>query len=177
VLGDDFEVVLYCHEIAMRELRAHRRNLARLVLVHKYAYVPGQCSAGEECAGLWLLWGGKQYQIPLSVTHLLPLDYLCHQRLGKSAAEIVDGLAGRFYVHHGSNAPGHIVKPARSSRVAVRKQLQRIREVMADFFAANGIDLDPWAIIRSEPTSTREVKYRVDAVVTWDHPEWRGVTE
>jgi hypothetical protein len=81
-----------------------------------------------------------------------------------------------FYVHNGSNGPSHITKPTRTSRVAVRKQLHRIREIMAEFFAANVIDLNPWTIIRSEPTSTREVRYRVDAVVSTDHPDWRGVT-
>ena len=172
----DLEVILYCHEIATLELHSDRRERARLVLVHNYAYA-NRCSPGEECSSLWFLWGGRQHQISLSVTHLLLIDFLCHQRLGKSAAEIVDGLAEPFYAHHGSNGASHVAKTARTSRVAVRKQLQRIREVMADFFAGNRIDLDPLDIIRTESTSTREVKYRVDAAVTWDHPDWHGVTE
>lgn len=87
MLDNDLKLVLYCREIALRELRGHRHNVARLIIVHKYAYVPGRCSAGEECSSCWFLWRGRQYQIPLSVTHLLLIDYLCHQRLGKTAAK------------------------------------------------------------------------------------------
>lgn len=175
MLGKALDVVLYCHEIAMLELRSRPRELVRLVLVHRYAHVPGRCSAGEECCGCWLLWRGKQYEIPLSATHLLLVDYLSHQRGGKTAAEIADGLRMPFYIHHGSNSPSHRSKPARTSRTAVRKQVQRIRAILAEFFAANRIALDPFQIILTESTSTLEVKYRLSALVSWDHPEWHGL--
>jgi hypothetical protein len=173
---DGLEIILHCHEIALLELSAGRRRRVRLVIVHKYAYA-NRCTPGEECSSIWLLWGGRQYQIPLSVTHLLLVDFLCHQSLGKSATEIADGLTEPFYAHHGSNGPRHVAKPARTGRVAVRKQIQRVREVMTDFFSENEIDLDPYDIIRTEPTSTLEVKYRVHAAITWDHPEWNGSAE
>jgi hypothetical protein len=70
---------LYCHEVAMLELRTSLSKRVRHVLVHKYAYVPGRCSAGEECSTCWLVWGDRQHQIPVSVTHLMLVDYLCHQ--------------------------------------------------------------------------------------------------
>ena len=51
----------------------------------------------------------------------------------------------------------------------MRLQISRIRAIVAALIAREGIDLDAQDIIRSEETSTRAVRYEIDAEVNWEH--------
>jgi hypothetical protein len=157
----------------MLEIDSLRRGKTRLVILHQYknVRVSGHCAPGEEVIAAHIIHRGSSYRLPLSTTHLIVLDYLCrHRRVAQSAAQIAAGLDSElFYLHHGSNTRGGAVLRARTSRTAVRQQVKRIRENFAQCFRQAGIDLDPVTIIRSQVTSTREVKYQVEADVTWEH--------
>lgn len=144
---------------------------AQLLIIHDYTEIPGGCMPGEETAASILLYRGKRYWIPWSPTHLILVDYLCrHRWIAQDAQRICAQLQlDPFVVSHGSNAPGHHVRPARTSRTAVRKQIERIREQLDALFAEEGIPLRARDIIRSEESSTRLVRYRIVADVSWEH--------
>lgn len=147
------------------------RERARLVIAHEYAQVSGQCAPGEEILGAFLIWRGRVYPIPLGLTHLILLDFLCRNRwIAMDASAIAIRLqTDLFVVHHGSNAPGHRVRPARTSRTAVRKQIERIRAVIEQLIAREKLELDAFEILRSEETSTLCKQYRINADVSFDH--------
>ena len=46
--------------------------------------------------------------------------------------------------------------------------MERIRRIMAELFEEEHLTLDPNEILRSEPTSTRQIRYSIRAVVTWE---------
>jgi len=143
----------------------------QLHIIHDYTEISGKCMPGEETVASILLYRGKRYWIPWSPTHLIVVDYLCrHRWIAQDAQRISAQLQlDPFVVSHGSNAPGSHVRPARTSRTAVRKQIERIREQLDALFAEEGIPLRARDIIRSEESSTRLVRYRINADVSWEH--------
>jgi len=143
----------------------------QLRIIHAYTETPGVCMPGEEAIACMLRFGGKHYWVPWSPTHLILMDHLCrHRWIAQDAQRISAQLQlDPFVVFHGSNAPGNSVRPARTSRTAVRKQIQRIREQLDALFAEDGLPLRAKDIIRSEESSTRLVRYRINADVTWEH--------
>ncbi len=172
----DLDLALLYYDLAMYEIDSVRRRKVRLVLVHQYTEraapaLSGHCIPGEEVISTYIVWQGQSCRLPLSTTHLILLDYLCrHRGVAQSAAQIAAGLDTElFYLHHGSNARGAAVVRARTSRTAVRQQIKRIRAILAKCFSDANLDFDPAAIIRSHATSTREVRYQVEANVTWEH--------
>jgi hypothetical protein len=149
----------------------NQRERVRLVIAHEFAQVAGQCAPGEGTLGAFLVWRGRVYWIPLGPTHLILFDFLCrHRWIAMDASTIASRLRiDLFVVHHGSNAPGNRVRRARSSRTAVRKQIERIREAIAKLIVAHGLELDAFEILRSEETSTLSKRYRINADVSFDH--------
>ena len=146
------------------------RERAKLVIIHDYQEMPGVCMPGEEVVAIILIYHGKRYRIPLSPTHLVLMDYLARCRYPEDAWRISAQLQlDPFTTDHGSNAPGHRVRSARTSRVAVRLQVSRIRGVLTALFAEHELDLLAEEIIRSEATSTRAVTYKLDTDVRWEH--------
>ena len=77
-----------------------------------------------------------------------------------------------FVQQHGWNAPCNMPRPARTSRTAVRQQIKRSREVLTDLIEREGLNLDAKEIIRSVESSTRTVRYQINAKVSWKH--WTG---
>jgi len=162
------------------ELQSIRRDLVlrgkpTLIIVHSYSCVrsPKGCIPGEEVRSAWLTWDGGSHQLPLSTPHLLLLDYIArHSRIPQNARQIEEGLNEdhmRFYLQHASNAPSRTAVPPRTTRTAVPKQIERIREQLGLFFKTEKIQLDPKGLLRSLPTSSREVRYSVDAIVRIEH--------
>jgi hypothetical protein len=152
-------------------MRYAQRERVRLVLVHEFAQTPVGCAPGEEAVGAYLIWRGRAYEISLSAPHLVFLDFLCrHRWIAMDASTIAIRMrTDLFVLHHGSNAPGHQVKPSRSSRTAIRQQVRRIRAVIAKVIADEKLDLDAFSILRSEETSTRSKRYRITADVSYEH--------
>lgn len=147
------------------------KSSVKLVIIHDYSEALGECWPGEEVIAIILIHLGRWYWIPLSPTHLIVADFLCRNRsIGLDAWQITAKLqSDPFVLQHATNAPGGQVRPARTSRTAVRQQIKRIRGVLADLIAEEGLDLKAEDIIQSEETSTRVVRYRVNAEVRWRH--------
>jgi hypothetical protein len=147
-----------------------RREKVKLVIIHDYQEDPGVCMPGEEVVAIILIYRGKRYRIPLSPTHLILMDYLARCRYPEDAWRISAQMQlDPFTTDHGSNAPGHRARPARTSRAAVRVQVMRIRAAFAAVISEQGLDLDAEAILRSEETSTRVVRYKLAADISWEH--------
>jgi len=147
----------------------------RLTIIHDYAEDPesGECWPGEEIAGTKIFYRGRWYWIPWSPTHMIVVDLLCRNRyrlIGLDAWQITAKLqSDPFVLQHATNAPGHQVRPARTSRTAVRQQIKRVRSVLTKLIEEEGLDLKADDIIRSEETSTRVVRYRIACDVSWEH--------
>jgi hypothetical protein len=137
----------------------------QLRIIHDYRGI------GKEVVAIILTYRGNSYWVPLSPFHLVLVDFLCrHRWIAQDAQRISAQLQlDPFVISHGSNAPGNHVCPARTSRTAVRKQIERIREQFDDLFAEEGLPLRAKDLIRSEESSTLLVRYRIVADVSWEH--------
>jgi hypothetical protein len=143
-----------------------------LIIIHDYTDIPGECTPGEEVVAIILIYRGRRYWIPLSPGHLILVDFLARRRwIAQDAWRIAAQMQlDPFVIQHASNGPGGHVRVARSSRAAVRQQIKRIRTVLQKLFDEEGLDLKASDIIRSEETSTRSVRYRINAdVLRWVH--------
>jgi hypothetical protein len=171
----NFDLVLFHYDLASLQIEMNQRGKVRIILVHRYGdpAMHGGCIPGEEIVAAWLIYGSHNYLLPLSEPHLILFDYIAkHSGHPQNARQIAEGLSADdelFYVHHGSNSPSGGLVPPRTQRTAVRKQVERIRERLGEFFEDNGTDLDPWELLRSELTSSNEVRYWIDAVVRTEH--------
>jgi hypothetical protein len=171
----DLDLALFEYDLANLQIAMAERGMVRLVIVHRYAELPGGCTPGEEIQLVCLVSAGLSYPVRLSTPHLILFDYLSrHRNIPQTAAQIATGLNTElFYVHHGSNARGHRAVRSRTSRTAVRKQVERIRKALAESLADAHLALDPTDILRSEPTSSNERRYSVHANVVWEHDRVR----
>jgi len=175
----ELDLALFYYDLAIREIERMTRGQVKLIVVHRYGATlpdtrgPIRRVAGTEIASAWLIFRGRSYQLPLSATHLILFDYLCWHcagGIGQSASEIEAGLNEQlFYVHHASTAKRRGTVIARSSRTSIRKQVERIRRTMRELFEEEHLPLDPIQIIRSSPTSTREIRYSICAEVAWEN--------
>jgi len=159
----DLDLALFYYDLAMQEIALSKSGKVRLVIFHERLNhrLPGRCIPGEQILSAWLIYRGRPYQLPLSTTHLILLDLLARHSHPLSAQQIEDLLNSElFYVQ---------LARARSTRTAVRKQVSRIRAILSDYFAYKHVDLDPANILRSEPTSTNEVRYLLAAEVVIEH--------
>lgn len=160
-------------------MRQQETERVKLVIIHDYNEAPGECWPGEEIFAIILIFRRRSYWIPLSSTHLILVDFLCrNQRIGLDAWHIAARIqSDPFVLQHGTNAPGHKVRPARTSRVAVRQQVKRVRDVLQKLIDDEGLGLNASNIICSEETSTRSVRYRINADVSWIHRPVAGSEE
>lgn len=176
MLYSEREIASFYYDLAIREIERMARGQAKLVIVHRYGNTSTNAArsirrvSGTEIVSVWLIFRGRSYRLRLSTTHLILLDYLCWHcagGIGQSASEIEAGLNEQlFYVHHGSSAKRGRTVIARSSRTSIRKQVERIRGILAELFAEELLPFDPYKILHSEPTSTREIRYSIRADVT-----------
>lgn len=142
-----------------------------IFIIHDYTENQDECMPGEEVIAIVLVYRGKRYWVPLGPTHMILFDFLCRNRFcAHDAIWIASHMQlDPLVIYHGTNAPGHVGRPARTNRTAVRQQIKRIREALALLFEEEGLDLDAWDIVRSEESSTRVVRYRINADVSWVH--------
>lgn len=140
-------------------------------IIHDHAEYPDQCLPGEEIIAILIVYRGKRYRIPWGPTHLILVDFLCRRRwIALDAWQIAAKMADDPFVQqHGMNAMGDHGRPARTSRTAVRQQIKRIRDVLAELIRREGLPLNAADIIRSEVTSTRVTGYRIAVDVGWKH--------
>jgi hypothetical protein len=159
----ELDIALLYYDLAMYQIESVRRGKVRLVIVHERMAqrLPGRCIPGEQILSAWLVHGGRSYRLPLSTSHLILLDLLARHSLPMNAQQIEERLNNELFYFQ--------LARARSTRTAVRKQVSRIRAILAGFFAYYRIDLDPANILRSEPTSSNEVQYSLNADVVIEH--------
>jgi len=143
----------------------------QFIIIHDYAEVAGECMPGEEVVAIIVVIRGRKFWIPWSPGHLIFVDFLArHRWIAQDASRIAAQMQlDQFVAQHASNAPGSCVTTARTSRTAIRKKIERIRGVLQQVFDDEGLDLKASDVIRSEETSTRSVRYRLHANVTWVH--------
>ena len=147
------------------------------LIIHDYNQTPGECLPGEETIAIILVFRGKRYRVPWGPTHMILVEFLCKNRFcAHDATWIAAHMQLDPYVtYHGSNAPGHIGRLARTTRTAVRQQIKRIREALTALIEEEDLDLDAWDIVQSEKSSTKVVRYRLVADVQVTHwPEFGG---
>jgi hypothetical protein len=174
----ELELAHFYYDLAIREFERVMRGQMRLIIVHRYGDMSAEATRsfrrvpGAEIVSAWVIFRGRSYRLPLGTPHLILLDYLCWHcatGIGQSASEIEAGLNEQlFYVHHASSAKRRSKVIARSSRTSIRKQVERIRRVMAELFGKEDLPFDPDEVLYSEPTSTREIRYSIRAVVAWE---------
>ena len=127
--------------------------------------------AGEEIAGIWLVFSARHFPIPLSLGPAILLDYLArHRWLAESALQIEGGLrADLFSLRHGINASTSRKQTRRFHRSTIKEYVKRIRQVLGVTFAEARLNIDPTDVLVSEVTSGNEVRYRLKAMVNWTH--------
>lgn len=147
------------------------KERVQFIIIHDYTEVPGECTPGEEVVAIIVIIRGRKFWIPWAPGHLIVVDFLArHRWIAQDAWRISAQMQlDPFVIQHASNAPGAHVRIARTSRTAVRQQIKRIRDFLQKLFDEEGLDLNASDVIRSEETSTRSVRYRLNADVTWVH--------
>ena len=143
----------------------------QFIIIHDYAEVPGECMPGEEVVAIIVIIRGRKFWIPWSPGHLILVDFLArHRWIAQDASRIAAQMQlDQFVTQHAANAPGSCVRTVPTSRTGLRQKVKRIRGVLQKAFDEEGLDLKASDIIRSEETSTRSVRYRLHANVTWVH--------
>jgi len=134
--------------------------------------MPGtDCMPGEEIFAIFLLHRGRAYQLRLSLSLLILLDYLARSsRSAQTAAQIECGVRkDDFYTEHAANAAGRRKLVRRIPRSAVRELVRRLHRAFGLAFRDAGLRLDPRSVLLVQPTVSNQVLYRLRASVQWVH--------
>lgn len=152
-------------------MTCERKERANLLVIHDYAESQEECFPGEEVIAIILNWRRQRYRIPWGPTHLIVGDFLArHRWLALDTWQIAAKMREDSFVQqHGTNAPGHIGRPARTSPAGARQQMKRMRDVLAELIAEKGLDLTVDEILRTERTSSGTACYRIVADPSWEH--------
>ena len=124
---------------------------------------------GEEVLAIFLVYRGREYQLPLSPALLLMGDYLLHHsRFAQTASQISNGIhAGGFYAEHGRN--GAQQKTRRIPRSAIREYIRRLHRALAVAFEEASLCIDPESVLVVEASVSNHALYRWRAVVEVAH--------
>jgi hypothetical protein len=142
-------------------LVAERKELSAIgpqfKIVCRYGQGP-DCESAEEISWVLLVHRSHEYLLPLSDSLLCMFDYLSQHRLPQSAVQIVRGMRQR-----GNNVNAR--KTHTISRSSVKVYVERIRRALQVAFNEAQLRLDPYVVLKSEPTETNEIRYRLRADV------------
>jgi hypothetical protein len=171
----DLSLIVRTSEALLFELKNLRRNGPLFTIVHRFHKPGTECLPGEEVAAIYLLHGGREYLIPLSLTLRLMFDYMAKRsRVPQSASQIHAGFrADPFYRRHGANAGGAAALRRQITRSEVRVYVERIRKALAATFRDANLTLDPHTVLLSQETVMNEVGYCLKGSFQWvhvDHP-------
>jgi len=158
-------------DLILAEVRHLRSAGPQFRVVHRFR-VPGSvCLAGEEVFAIYLLWRGREYQLPLAVSQLILFDFLAHHsRVAQSAKQIELGIrANPFYREHAKNASGRPAIVRRIPRSAVREHVKRIHHALTLVFHEAGLPVDPRRVLLVTQTVSNDVGYRLRGTVHWTH--------
>lgn len=136
-------------------------------ILHRFSQ--GTCGPGEEIAKIELVYGGKAFQLHLSLSQRFVFDFLARNRsTALDALQITSGLHGWFYRDHGKNGGTRYTTKVRVPTVKVITQ--RLRQAMAKCFTEAGLPADPYNVLRTfHAEGSNRALYRLHAHVQWDH--------
>ena len=152
--------IVYHYYRAVREISSLQRGRVTLAIVRRRDL----SGVRWEPVSAWLLHRGLSHQLSLSTTHLWVLYCICRSGIALTASQIATRLDQRFSLQ---NEVADVEIGARTSRTAVRKQIQRIREAIEECLERAQLSVDSVDILQSERTSTREIRYRTNAQIVW----------
>ena len=171
-MSDNLRIVAYKVESALLEIAELYQAGPHIRILHRFRElgVVG-CLPGEEVVATLLVSRGQAYQLRLSLSGRLLLDYLArHRHCAQSAAQISAGIgADEFYQEHAANAGACMKMLRRIPRSCIKVQVARLRKAFGLAFREAGIQFDPSGVIASRPTVSNEVGYILKAVVEWSH--------
>jgi len=159
-------------------LRAEHAELTvrgpRFCILHRLWQPETICTPGEMIAEIRLMHRTKQVSLPLSSRLMLLFDYLArHRRLAQCAAQIAAGLsADPFSRRQGAYAKEGPTTSKGLSRTAVKQQIMRLRAGLQTAFRQAGLRLNSGRVLMADRTVTNEVRYRLKAVVEWQHTRY-----
>lgn len=163
--------VLNTVDLILAEVRHLRAAGPHFRIVHRFRIPGTDCLAGEEVFAVFLVWRGREYQLPLSPALLLLFDFLAHHpRIAQSAKQIELGIrAAEFYQLHAKNANGRPALVRRIPRSAVRELISRLQGALALVFRDANLPMDPRRVVVAEETVSNLKLYRIRATFQWTH--------
>lgn len=171
-MNDRLGPILQKVAVLAAEIEQKASHGPRFCIVHRFRKPGVRCLPGEEIAHVVLVWRGRESALPLPLALRILFDYLASQRFAQSAAQIEAGIrADAFYMRHGANAGKKQLR--RVSRSSVREYVRRIRIALNQAFREARLNIDPGRVIASEKTVGNEVRYKLRAIVKWEHQELR----
>lgn len=171
-MSDDLQIVAYKVESALAGLADLLQNGPALRIVHRFRTAGAvDCVPGEEVFAVFLVQRGRQFQLRLSLSGRLLLDYLArHRHYAQSATQIAAGIqASDFYQKHASNAGKSPRMRRKIARSAVKIYIRRLRQAFAAACEEAEVVFSADKVIVSEQTVANEVGYKVHARVEWSH--------
>jgi len=167
----DLSSVLNAVDLIVEELSRLRSRGPQFRIIHRFRMPGSHCLPGEEICAVFLVYRGREYQLPLSPTQLLVFDFLAkHSRVAQSAKQIELGIRmDDFYIRHGMNAKSRSLLVRRIPRSSVREHIKRIRLALDLVFHEANLLLDPLKVLVIGETVSNEVQYRLKASCKWTH--------
>ena len=169
-MRSDFVPVIRALDKAFYRQQRLFRQGPQMIITHRLWMRGSRCMPGEEVLSVEVHLRGRDYHLPCSHQLRLMIDYLARQRLGQSAAQLAVGINSHpFYQQHAMNVRGSAHRHLRLSRASAKQQVLRIRQLFENLFDEEGISLSPFAVLVSEPTDTRETRYKLKVAAIWRH--------
>ena len=170
-VNDELMTIIEEVDVLVAEIRELNESGPHFRILHRF-HTPGtDCAPGEEIAGAWLVYRGRDYHLRLSLALRLLFDYLArHSHLPQSATQIEAGIrADRFYREHAASAIGPDKFSRSIPRSYIRVYIERLKMALTDTFGEADLDLPADVVLISRETVMNEVGYRLKAAFEWQH--------
>lgn len=168
---DRFGSVVETVDLVLAEAHGLAVSGPHFKVVHRFREPGSNCLPGEEIAWVLLVFRSRECVLGLPLSLRILFDYLArNRRLPQSAAQIAAGLHfDAFSLRHGANARSGAKLTRRFSHSVIKEYVKRLRRALKVALEEVGLKLDPDSVLRSEPTVSNEVRYRLKASVDWIH--------
>jgi hypothetical protein len=166
-----FDPVIQEIEVLLAESAQLAASGPHFIILHRLWERGSNCLPGEEIAGIWLVYRGREFQLRLSLALRLLFDHLARRRwLAQSASQIESAMkADAFYARHGTNVRTSTRQTRRITRSAIKTYIQRIRKALRSAFEEAGVQVDSANVLASRPTEGNEIAYQLRATIAWVH--------